>query len=296
MFELSHLRGFIAVAEELNFGRAAVRLNMTQPPLSRQIRILEQMLGVRLLERTSRTVALTPAGRVFLIEARRILGHAEGAARTARRVARGEAGTLTIGFTAATSYTLLPRIVAQARLRLPGIELMLKEMVTAEQIRCLSSNQIDLGFLRPPVDRADFETFPIMEEPLLAALPAHHPKAIHSEIEIADFHGEPVITFSPYEARYFYDLITSIFIRAGVTPHYVQYLSQTHAIMAMVNDGLGSAIVPRSAQALGFSHLVLRPLKMRDAVTAQMMLAWRHSNGNPALPGFIDVVRDVLGR
>jgi len=293
MFELSHLRGFVTVAEELNFGRAAVRLNMTQPPLSRQIQILEHLLGVRLLERTSRSVSLTPAGRVFLIEARRILGLAESAARTAQRVARGEAGSLTIGFTAATSYTVLPRIVALCRDRLPGVDLVLKEMVTTDQLRSLASNQIDLGFLRPPVDHHDFGTVRIMHEPLLAAFPAGHPKADLPVVAVEDFHDEPMLTFSPYEARYFYDLITSILIRAEVTPRYVQYLSQSHAILAMVRDGLGAAIVPTSARTLGFEGVVFRPLKMRIEVMAEMLLSWRRSGNNPALPGFLEVVREL---
>lgn len=293
MFELSHLRGFVTVAEELNFGRAAARLNITQPPLSRQIQILEHILGVRLLTRTSRSVALTSAGRVFLIEARRILGMAEGAARTAQRVARGEAGSLTLGFTAAMSYTVLPRLVARCKERLPEVDLILKEMVTADQLRSLASNQIDLGFLRPPVDNQDFATLPIMREPLLAALPANHLSACREEFSITEFDDEPVVTFSPYEARYFYDLITSIFIRAGISPRYVQYLSQSHAILAMVRDGLGSAIVPTSARTLGLEGVIYRPLQMETDAWAEMLLSWRKSNDNPVLPGFLAVVREL---
>lgn len=294
MFALSHLQSFVAVAEELNFSRAAARLNMTQPPLSRQVQILEHLLGVRLLERTSRSVSLTPAGRVFLIEARRILGLAEGAARTAQRVARGEAGSLTIGFTAATSYTLLPRIVGCCRDLLPGVDLVLKEMVTTDQLRSLASNQIDLGFLRPPVDHLDFATLRVLHEPLLAAFPAGHPKAAREDVTVEDFHDEPMISFSPYEARYFYDLITSIFIRAGVTPRYVQYLSQLHAILAMVRDGLGAAIIPHSARTLAFEGVAFRPLQMRINVMAEMLLTWRHANTNPVLPGFLGVIREAI--
>src|SRR3954462_8135985 len=121
MFELSQLRCFVAAAEELHFGRAAQRLNMTQSPLSRQIQLLERILGLTLLERTSRNVALTPAGRVFLIEARRIVRLAESAALSARRVAHGEAGRIAIGFTAVSGYSLIPQIVAQARASLPHI-------------------------------------------------------------------------------------------------------------------------------------------------------------------------------
>jgi DNA-binding transcriptional LysR family regulator len=153
MFELSQLRCFAAVAEELHFGRAAARLNMTQPPLDRQIQLLEHALGVGLFERTSRSVRLTPAGRAFHAEARRVLDLAEGAGLAAKRVARGEAGSITIGFTAAASYGFLPRLLAAARAAMPGVDLALKKMVTADQTEALSSGQIDLGLLRPPVDR-----------------------------------------------------------------------------------------------------------------------------------------------
>ncbi|HET9511057.1 MAG TPA: LysR family transcriptional regulator, partial [Sphingomonas sp.] len=137
MFELSQLRCFVAAAEELHFGRAAQRLNMTQSPLSRQIQLLERILDVTLLERTSRNVALTPAGRVFLIEARRIVRLAESAQLAARRVAKGDAGKVAIGFTAVSGYSLVPQIVAAARAALPNIELELREMVTGDQVDAL---------------------------------------------------------------------------------------------------------------------------------------------------------------
>ena len=172
MFELSQLRCFVAAAEELHFGRAAQRLNMTQSPLSRQIQLLERILDVTLLERTSRNVALTPAGRVFLIEARRIVRLAESAQLSARRVARGDAGKVAIGFTAISGYSLIPQIVAQARAALPNIELELREMVTTDQVDALLTGLIDIGFVRPPVTRHEFDTALVLNEPLMAALPA----------------------------------------------------------------------------------------------------------------------------
>src|SRR5277367_5252581 len=132
-FELRQLRCFVAVAEELHFGRAAARMNMTQPPLSRQIQMLERVLGVKLLDRTSRVVKLTPAGRVFLLEARRILRLTESAALTTRRTASGEAGTVALGFTAASGYNFLPRLISLCTSRLPNVNFSLKEMVTTDQ-------------------------------------------------------------------------------------------------------------------------------------------------------------------
>ena len=176
MFELSQLRCFVAAAEELHFGRAALRLNMTQSPLSRQIQLLERILDVTLLERTSRQVSLTPAGRVFLIEARRIVRLAESAQLSARRVAKGDAGKVAIGFTAVSGYNLVPQIVAQARAALPNIDLELREMVTTDQVDALLTGLIDIGFVRPPLDRHEFDTACVLVEPLVVALPSGDPR------------------------------------------------------------------------------------------------------------------------
>ena len=158
MFDLSQLRCFVTVAEELHFGRAAARLNMTQPPLCRQIQVLEHIIDAPLLERTSRSVRLTPAGRSFLPEARRILKLAESAAQVARRIALGKTGSLKIGFTAAAAYGFLPDLIAACRARLPEVDFSLKEMVSGDQLEALASGQIDAGLLRPPIARPEFAT------------------------------------------------------------------------------------------------------------------------------------------
>src|SRR5919206_4230100 len=147
MFDLNQLRCFVTVAEELHFGRAAARLNMTQPPLSRQIQVLEHIIDAPLLERTSRSVRLTPAGRTFLPEARRILRLAESAVASTKRIARGEAGSIAIGFTAASGYSFLPRLITASRSRFPDVDLVLKEMVTADQLEALAAHRIDVGLL-----------------------------------------------------------------------------------------------------------------------------------------------------
>ena len=160
LFELSRVRCFVAVAEELHFGRAAARLNMTQPPLSRQIQILERILGVILLQRGNRLVKLTPAGQSFLTEARLILKLTESAALLARRVAKGKAGSVNIGFTAASSYSYVPELVAACREQMPDVELILKEMVSGDQLKGLGAGEIDIGLLRPPIPRSGLQFFP----------------------------------------------------------------------------------------------------------------------------------------
>src|SRR5438067_4606001 len=149
MFEISQLRCFVAVAEELHFSRAAERLNMTQPPLSRQIRLLEHHVGAELLERNSRNVRLTAAGKAFLLDATRILRMAEEAMFTARRAAKGELGSLAIGFTSASGYSLLPEVVRRLRERSPGVTLTLKEPVITMQVEELNAGELDLGLMRP---------------------------------------------------------------------------------------------------------------------------------------------------
>jgi DNA-binding transcriptional LysR family regulator len=290
MFELSHLRCFVAVAEELHFGRAAARLNMTQPPLSRQIQLLEHALDMLLLERSSRSVRLTPAGRAFLPEARRILQLAEGAGLAARRVARGEAGSIALGCTAAASYALLPRLIAFAAAAMPGIDVVLKEMVTAAQMEALAAGRLDLGLVRHPFDRRQVDSACILRENLLLAVPHDHALASGPEPAIADLDGQNFVMWSPLEARYFYDLITGLCATALVVPRHVQFITQTHTMLALVGVGLGLALVPEAAQALHFERVVLRPIRCRPPAVAELHLVWRRDASNPALPAFREAI------
>ncbi len=283
MFELSQLRCFVVVAEELHFGRAAQRLHMTQPPLSRQIQLLESRLGVRLLVRSSRSVSLTSAGRSFLSDARHILRLAESAAVTVRRAARGELGSVTMGFTAASGYGVMPGMIAQCRTRLPGIEINLKEMVTMEQMEALASGDLDLALLRPHASLEDFESQCVVREPLVAALPKSHPLVRERNPEIGEFEGVPFIMYSPIEARYFHDLVAGAFSLAGIKPEYTQYTSQIHSILALVAAGLGVALVPQAAVSLHFDGVVFRTVrKIRSARPVELYIAWKRNNDNPA--------------
>lgn len=284
MFELSQLRCFVAVAEELHFGRAAARLNMTQPPLSRQIQILERILDVVLLERSNRTVRLTPAGHSFLAEARRLLKLAESAALLAKRVAKGKAGSINIGFTAASAYSYVPQLVAACRRELPEVEIALKEMVSGDQLKRLDAGEIDVGLLRPPVPRTGLRAFRVCAEAMIAAVPAGHPLARAEAVSLDELASEPFITYAPYEARYFHDLVVELFTRAGLVPDYVQHLAQIHSILAMVHSGVGVAIVPEAAISLHFSGVALRPLDLPSQRAAELYFVSREANDNPLLP------------
>ena len=296
MFDLNQLRCFVTVAEELHFGRAAARLNMTQPPLSRQIQVLEHIIDAPLLERTSRSVKLTPAGRSFLPEARRILKLAETASQVARRIALGKSGSLKIGYTAAASYGFLPDLISACRARLPEVDLSLKEMVSGEQLEALGSGQIDAGLLRPPIARPELATRRVLAEPLLAAIPKKHPLAARETLSVKDFDGQPFVMYSPYESRYFHDLVVALFTQADILPRYVQQVGQIHSILAMVRAGLGVAIVPAAAANLKIADVRLRPLKLRNATPVELFMVWRREDENPLLPSLVELAGELAAK
>ena len=292
MFSLARLSCFIAVAEELHFGRAAERLHMTQPPLSRQIQQLESELGVQLVDRTTRSVILTPAGVAFLPDARRILQLAEGAALNVKRVPAGDLGTVVVGFTAASAHAVLPRLLDKAREQLPDVKLELREMVSAAQIEGLMTGELDLGMARPPVKRPGIVSRPLLHEQLIAALPAAHPLVdITRQLTVNDLDGQEVIMYSPVQARYFNELLVSTFTIAGATPRYVQYVTQVHTMLVLVRSGIGIALVPASAATLHPDGVVFRSIGAFRERPVELDAAWRGDSTNPALHRLL---RDVL--
>lgn len=290
MFELSQLRCFVAVAEELHFGRAAQRLNMTQPPLSRQVQLLERILGVVLLDRTSRSVRLTPAGRSFVIEARRILRLAESAALATRRIASGDAGRVAVGFTAASGYSFLPNLVDLARTQLPNVDLTLRELVSGEQVEALLTGRIDLGLVRPPLTRPEFDKVRVLTEPLVAALPSGDPRLDKAVVTLADFDGQPTIFYAPEGAGYFHAMLSGMFDEAGVSPQFVQHMAQIHSILALVHARIGAAVVPEAATKLHFEGVEFRPLETTPAKPVELFVAWRKDNDNPSLKPLLDLI------
>lgn len=284
MFTLVQLTNFVAVAEELHFGRAAERLQMTQPPLSRQIQLLEATLRVRLFDRSNRSVRLTPAGRAFLHEARRILRQAEQATLAVRQVSGGEAGTIAIGFTAASAYSMLGTLLDTARSVMPGVEIVLREMVTGDQLDALTESSLDLGLVRPPVSSPDLSSRPAAQERLVAALPAGHPLSRGGgALDIAAFDGQDVLMYATSESRYFHELLISVFRAADITPTFTQYLSQVHSVLALVDAGWGIALVPEAATRLRYAGVVFREVRLAAPAPVELSLTWRTQNDNPAL-------------
>ena len=293
MFDFSQLRCFAAVAEELHFGRAAARLNMTQPPLSRQIQVLERVLDVQLLERTSRTVRLTAAGRSFLPEAQRILRLAETATHVTRQVAAGRAGVLKFGFTAASAYDFLPRLVTAFRRALPDVTLALREMVSKDQIEELLAGRIDAALVRPPVTHPDLIAVRALAEPLVVALPAGNPLALRDGLTPADLGREPLIGYAPNEARYFHDLVLGLLAEAEIQPPMVQQLTQIHSILALVRAALGIALVPAAAERLRFEGVVFRPLALPAPRPVELLLAWRRDADDPLIAQLVSIVAEM---
>ncbi|MCS3747267.1 DNA-binding transcriptional LysR family regulator [Xanthomonas arboricola] len=284
MFDLQQLRCFVAVADELHFRRAAERLNMTQPPLSRQIQLLEHSVGTALLERNSRHVRLTQAGRSLLAEARAILRMAENAGLRARRIGTGDAGSVSVGFTAGASYRFLPEAIARWRRQAPDVDLQLKEMVSLAQLDALDAGRLDIGLLRPPIQRQGLHSRCVAREPLIAALPEDSPLAHRDSLRLQDFHGQPLVNYAPDEARYFYDLLAQLFGARGIAPRSVQYVSQIHSVLALVRGGMGMALVPEGASGLRYAGIVYLPLRDEAPATpVELHLVWKQDNDNPAL-------------
>lgn len=288
MFEISQLRCFVAVAEELHFSRAAERLNMTQPPLSRQIRLLEHQVGTQLLERSSRNVHLTAAGAAFLPEATRILRIAEEAMFAARRAAKGEQGSLSIGFTSASGYSLLPELVSKLRSRCPGVALNLKELVSTNQVEMLNSGELDLGLMRPHTTNAELESVPLVTESLMLAIHERDADQWPLEPTLECLHGRPFIMYSPFEARPFYHMLSERFAKANVVPDIVEHIGQVHTMLALVRAGVGVALIADGAARLKFEGIVMREMQTEPV---HMVCTYRRDNDNPVLQLFL---REIL--
>nr|WP_325340409.1 LysR family transcriptional regulator [Xylophilus sp.] len=275
---------------ELHFGRAAALLHMTQPPLTRQIQLLEHELGVRLLDRAGGSVRLTLAGRTFLREAEDILRRSEAAVLAARRALRADAGTVTVGFIPATSYALLPRLMDVARRQLPEVRLLLREMQTADQIEAIGAGTVELGIVRPFAQRGVAAARCLVREPFVVALPAGHALARRRTLPPAALENEPFVEYCPSESRYLYEVVAGRLRAEGVRPNTVHTLSHTHSILALVSAGMGIALVPRSAMGLRYRGVAYRPLDCEPALEVELHLAWRPHDRREVS----DTLRDVL--
>jgi len=256
---LDQVRCFVAVGEELHFGRAAERLAMTQPPLSRQIQKLERTVGAQLLERDNRRVQLTAAGVAFLEDCYRLLNTMDGAVAHARRVEGGSAGTLHLGFTAVSAIGILGPLLRLLDTELPEVEVTLHERVTGAQVDGIRRGEIDLGLARPPFDTSVLSSRVVAREPLLAVVPHNHPLAgARGPLGPEEFDNLAVISYHPVQARYFHEMTVNFLLNGH--SRIEQHVQQILTAVLLVAAGKGVAFVPASAALLGVPGVVFKPL------------------------------------
>jgi DNA-binding transcriptional LysR family regulator len=291
--ELRHLTYFVAVAEELNFGRAAERLHIAQPPLTRQIRQLEQELGVELFHRTTRRIELTEAGQVYLIEVRRILAQVQESATLAQLASQGEAGRLVVGFEGSSAYDIVPLTVKALRKRLPRVSLIAREMTTGDQVKALHAAHIGVGFVVPPLsDTCDLMVKPVLQEPLIIALPEDHSQTHQLAVDLANLKDETFIVCPRHHKCGLYDHTISVCRQRGFSPKLTQETHEVQSILGFVAAGLGVALLPASVRHLQRSRVVYRTLQPPTA-ELELAIAWRRENPSPMLPIFFEIVQEV---
>jgi DNA-binding transcriptional LysR family regulator len=287
--EIRHLRAFVAVAEELHFGRAARRLNIVQPALSMQIRSLEEMLGVRLLHRTKRVVALTEPGRLFLVEVRRVLGQLDRAVDLVQRAGRGAAGRIVIGYSAATAHSgLLSRVVGIFHRETPEVELVVRELHPALQREALLAGELDIGFVVSDAasDIPEFDRRTIENWAVSLALPEAHRLARRDTVPLDELRGEPFISYSALGE----DLGVDAFRRAaGFAPNVSHYADNPVMLLSLVGAGVGFAAVPAAMQNTAIPGVVF-PKVDRKFPDLPVIALFSASNQNAVLARFVAIL------
>ncbi|WP_093553641.1 LysR family transcriptional regulator [Pseudoduganella namucuonensis] len=293
--ELRQLRYFVTVAEELHFGKAALRLHMTQPPLSQAIQGLEELLGAALFERNRRGVALTPAGAALLPEARRLLAQSLELPGLVQRAAAGEVGRIALAFVSSADYSVLPPFLRAYRAAYPQVQITLQEATSDLQLEQLLHNRIDAGLLIPPLPdkaKAELDYLPVLREPLVLAAPTGLP-ALRGKKKVAlkDLPPLPLIIFPRAISPALYDAILGVFRAAGVTPEIGQEAIQMQTIVSLVSAGMGLALVPQSVSNLMRPGVEYRSLRDPTPLV-ETGLAWRRDNQSPVLLGFLGLLRN----
>lgn len=293
--EFRQLQLFVAVAEELHFGRAAARVGMAQPPFSQQIRRLEGELGVQLLARTSRRVALTAAGARLLEEARSLLARRADVVSSVQRTAQGVTGTLRVGFGASSAFGVLPDIVLRFRARFPEVKLVLDDREALNMGAALASGELDLAIVRAPFRHEGLTIERLLRERFVLALPARHPRARQRVVALSSLAGEPFVLFPRQSAPGMHDTVTSMCMAAGFAPNILQEANSWPSVIGMVEAGLGLTLAPMSAQALKPKGVVFRPLSGAPG-HAELVIAFPGPHPSPAAQHFRVLAHEVMSR
>ncbi|WP_069870841.1 LysR family transcriptional regulator [Streptomyces malaysiensis] len=296
--ELRQLQYFLAVAEELNFSRAADRLNMTQPPLSAQIRQLEEELDVVLFERSTRKVKITAAGLLFKQSTQELFSQLRKNIDDARRAAKGEWGKLALGFVPSTTVEILPPILRDFREKFSDVRLDLHELTPEQQVRGLRDGTLDCACFYLPFAEIDpfgdrnLASTAISREPLVAALPPDHRLAAQRKIQVGDLADEPFVLVGGHSGQGLREIILEQCRRGGFVPHIVQEAALIQTIAGLVASGVGVALIPASVRRIQKIGIAYRALQ-QDPLDCEMGLIWMRENNSPVLTGFIDVARET---
>lgn len=291
--ELRHLRYFVAVAEELHFGRAAQRLGIVQPALSKQIVALERELGVPLFIRTKRAVSITEAGQALYEEARNILQRAGHAAETAKLTDAGALGNLAIGFIGPAMWNILPALMRQHRDRVPGIHFRLHELssdVIVEQIR---DGILDVGFIRPFGHDEAVEIRTVLREPFAIVVPEGHPLARQEVVDLADAAKETFVLVSRKQSPGYFDQCLALCQSYGFSPLVIEEGNTGGAMFGMVAAGLGVTLVPATSDVVQWPQIAFRPLTKSEPLV-DLAIAYRRDDDGPSLAAFLETVKLVL--
>ncbi|EGD53372.1 LysR family transcriptional regulator [Gordonia neofelifaecis] len=290
--ELRHLRYFRVVAEELHFRRAAERLHIAQPPLSAQIRQLEEELGVELLARSTRRVELTPAGRVYLDRVREILDAVDVAGEQAQRVADGLEGTLSIGCVGSATYSLFPRLVRALRDELPGVDVSVRgEMLAPDQLTALEAGEIQLALLRPPVTSSRVVVESVRHDRLIALVPDSHPLAGRRELDITDLRDDEFVMHAGHGRSVINGLVSRMCAEAGFAPRIRHEVTETSTLVTLVAAGLGVSVVPEPTSALDIAGV--RYLPVQPEIGIDLAAAWIPDPAAPVVEQALQVLRRI---
>ncbi|MGE0348667.1 LysR family transcriptional regulator [Hydrogenophaga sp.] len=293
--EFRHLRYFLTVAEELHFGRAARRLHISQPPLSQNIRLLEELLGTRLFERNSKLVRLTPAGQTFLPLARGILDRTQEAMHQTRDAGRGMMGRLRVGFVGGTLYRGLPELLARFREEQPGVRLALRELNSQEQLVELSHERLDIGFVHTIQLPGGLSHLLYTREPFLCCMHADHVLARKRRIDLRSLEKEAFVMFTREASPDYYERILAMCTDAGFHPVVTHEARQWHTVVSMVAHDLGVALVPQSIGRAVPPGVVCRPL-LASEVRSQTFCVWRTDDACAELAAMLAQVREQARR
>jgi DNA-binding transcriptional LysR family regulator len=291
--DLRQLRYFVTVAETLHFGRAATRLHMSQPPLSRHIATLEKELGAMLFERTSRRVALTAAGVQLLRDAQQLLATLDEMPNRARAASRGITGEIKVGFTMYAANSLLPALARRFREQFPAVEMVLREKLPQEMVADLLDNKLDVGISIQGETGPGLESRRVWQEPLCAAIPAGHPCAAASTLRLVDLRNDPFILVSRSTTHVLHDTIMNACRAADFEPNVILETHLQQTIISLVAEGLAVALVPNSMRRVHIEGLVYRTLD--QAPTVSQVIAWSPVNRNPSTAAMIEFAQ-AIGR